>query len=59
MNDRRQLRKDVGERLGRVWITSLGQFDDRQTDRPDVGRSSVAGCLPSRFALYTFRLQVS
>jgi hypothetical protein len=36
-DNRLQLGKDVGERLGRVGVASLGELDDRQSDGPDVG----------------------
>lgn len=60
MDNSGQLSKDVGKRLGGgVGVTSFSQFDNRQTDRPDIRRSSVARCLTCRFSLYTLGLFVS
>ena len=56
MHDRGQLREHVRVRLGRVRVVAQRDLDEREPERPHVGRDGVCPERVCGFAFYAFRL---
>jgi len=58
VNNRGQLREDVGISLGRIWVMAHGDFNHCQPNRPHIRGDGVSSDIVLRFSSDTLRLAV-